>query len=145
MDKELEVLVPQSKTVTVAGEDIEIKPFKFRDFTTVSRAISNILEAMNGAEFGLATFLKAMGTCGDSVTDVLTVATRKTKSWVADLDMDAAFEIAVAVLTVNVSFFTQKVLPHVSQVSTLMGGTKKSDGTELSLGLSVEDTAIPTS
>jgi hypothetical protein len=146
MSDPITTLFPQGRTLKLNGEDVTIKPFKFKDFATVSKNVTKIVkDGLNLEEnknINVATFLHVLGNCNEEVSTIMCLATGKPRPWVDGLEMDDAFSLTAAIVEVNISFFTQKVLPRLGEMTSLFGGAKKSDGTESSSDSSAEGTAL---
>jgi hypothetical protein len=140
-DNDITKLLPAPVKVTVGEVELEIKPFKFKDFGTVSKHLGAILKS--DIKFDLQGFITVMGDHAEAVADILRIATNRTAAWVENLSIDDAFSIAAAIVEVNMSFFVQKVLPRVTAATSHL--VKPSHGEELSNHSSPTDTDGETS
>lgn len=112
----LEQLQPETVTVTVKGEEIEVHPFKFKQFLRVIRLVSELA--------GNIDVINPMGVFAvisekeDTFAQFLALCTGKPKTFFDDeeLGADEIFSLGAAIWKVNESFFYQKVVPELTRI-----------------------------
>lgn len=118
-DTQLEVLFPQGKTLNIQGQELTIKPFKFGKLPAVFKAMEPIaglffnLTVAGTNQISLISQLISEG--GDNIMDLIVIGSGKTKEWVEELETEEGIDLLTAIIEVNFSFFTQKILPKLTQ------------------------------
>lgn len=108
---ELELLADGGAvTVTVAGESIEVRPFKVRQLPAVMQAGQPFFTA---ARTGTLDVMGLLGEHPAAVVDCTAVALGRPREWVEELDVDDLVRLAGAVVRVNLDFFVRRVLPAI--------------------------------
>lgn len=119
VQKELEVLFPQGKQITVKGETLNVTPFKLGElpklFKIVEPIFGSIQELTNLGSNKALLFTSLMSKDGESFILLASMGIRKPVEWVNDLDLDEAADVLLTVIEVNLSFFVQKVLPNLNE------------------------------
>jgi len=126
-DITLETLFPTGKEVTINGETLTIKPFRFGDLSKVFKAADPILgtlfTALSSGTTQFEAISKVMSEAGDNVVDLMIIGSKQPRSWVEDLDMEEGINLFISILEVNADFFVRKVLPGLNnRIEKLTGG-----------------------
>lgn len=118
--QQIEQMFPQSKEVAVKGDTLVIKPFGFGQFP-------KLIKILKGANFG-AGQTETTGTAiveatakldvidmltenADVVLDICALASRKPRDWFDDVPAEEGVALAMAILSVNVDFFVNRLQP----------------------------------
>jgi hypothetical protein len=144
--QELNVLFPDDGKMTVAGEEITIRPFKFRQI----KALLGLAEKFQGrqlpeafldgegklvkpeaSKFTFGELVKLVNANKEVVTEAIAIAAGKDNNWVDDLDQDVLIKLLALIYKVNVDFFTTQVLPLLEpllagqpKLKEVLGGLK---------------------
>lgn len=116
---ELKVLFPEEFTIKVAekgGEEVIIKPFKFRKIFKVIDIIAGIAEQMASGGTEAEAVMKFLTQSEDRIFQILSLALNKPVEWFDDLEGDTGADIMVKVFQVNKSFFESKLLPLLQEM-----------------------------
>lgn len=110
---DLEKLLPTFPVVKVGGKEITIRTMKVKQLAAVLKAAApfmGLLKSKPGSEdlLGLVA-----GNLPGAVT-MVAVLTDQSEDWVGDLDVAELVELFSGLLEVNLDFFTQRVLPLLS-------------------------------
>jgi len=118
---ELEVLVPPTVELTIAGETLTLAPLKVGQLPAFLRAAGPILSKLSAPEID---WLALLGMRGDDLLTALAIVAGKPRVWVDELAADEAILLAAKVLEVNADFFTRTVLPQLDGLfpQGLIGG-----------------------
>lgn len=112
---ELATLVDTSQALEVAGERLELTPLKMRQVPAFQVAITPIVAAMpavnlqEGFDFG--RLQKALLDHVDAAMQAVALMARRDLEWVAELDPDEFLKLAMACFLVNLTFFTDRLVP----------------------------------
>jgi hypothetical protein len=95
--------------VQIAGEALTIKAFRLRQLSGVMQCVSELsarglIERDGERDFN---FAKMLLNGGDSLIEILRIATGKELSWVENLDPLEAVTLCKAVWSANLNFFTR--------------------------------------
>lgn len=110
---ELEQLAPQPVTVRAGGREIAITPIRVRELAAFSKAVRPLAADM-AAGGDIASLLAAHA---DAVIEAAAIGARVERGFVLDLGLEELFDLASAVLTVNLDFFVHRLLPKVAAAS----------------------------
>lgn len=110
---ELEQLAPVPVVVQAGGRAIEITPIRVKELAAFTRAV----QPMAAAAAGGADIASLLAGHADAVIDATAIGARVERAFVLDLGLDELVELAGTVLTVNVDFFVQRLLPKVTAAS----------------------------
>lgn len=131
---ELQTLFPE-KIIKVHGEDLVLKPLTFGQ---LPKAIK-IVEKLGGlfeTTFKKSkvtdanTVMKFITLGGDDFIDLMCLGVGKPREWFDTLPMDEGISLTISFIEVNVSFFTQRVLPMMltatEQITSTYGQKRSS-------------------
>lgn len=113
--KELDkILDLEGETVEAGGEQINVKPFRLRQLSAVLRAVE-ALSALgvltrigeDGKTVSDFSFPRMLLRGGDSVIEILSIATGKTVEWLGELDPVEGIKLCAVTWRVNADFFTR--------------------------------------
>lgn len=120
----LSVLDSVSTELTIQNETFSIKQFKFlqslkvlnivKAHPEVMELIFSIGDETKEVDSLVNTFLQLADIAGDALVQIIQIVTGKDDDWMADLEMDDVLDLSLAVVKVNHTFFTQKLLPKAS-------------------------------
>jgi hypothetical protein len=123
MTDQLEVLFPRNIQVEVNDEQINLTPFKFGQINKVVKVATPMFGLLKTqvdlskteGEVGAQIMELVVTNGGDALSEVIQIATNKSKQWVDELDNDKVIELLVGIVEVNKDFFTKKVLPLIQK------------------------------
>jgi hypothetical protein len=118
----LEILFPESKTITIAGSKVTIKPIALEHFELFGRASSSLIEMLSSA--GVQQINRYAATHAAELRQVLKVSTSLGWRQRRRLPAAVAVQVMVAVVRENASFFGE-ALPRM--VEALNGAMSSSD------------------
>lgn len=131
MADQLEKLIPQAAVVLVGGVEIEIKPLTIGLIPKITRLVKGIPLSLDSEVIGSGEYwLGLIGEHGDSIIEVVAVASGQSKDAVSGLPIDDFVALAVKVVEVNADFFTRKVMPAASQALAGLTSLNSSSATD---------------
>jgi hypothetical protein len=146
--KEIQLLFPEGKEVTLKGKKFVVKPFGFGKFPKVLKLLNSIkvsdvedtaIEQMaKEGKINRASISKIMVDNGDVVVDMCSLAISQPRDFFDDLPGDEGLDLAQAIIEVNVDFFVGRLQP---KLLTVMSGLVESVGGVSSQGSSQPATA----
>lgn len=100
-------------TVEVGGEDIEIRPFKFKHLLKVVKYLSDLATDLPEIQddLGIVTLIASNS---DVIFNILKLAIEKDDAFFDELDADKGVELALAVWNINKDFFMVKIRPQLT-------------------------------
>ena len=107
---ELETLIPTGADVVIGGETLTIRPLKVGQLPAFLRAITPVMQQLNGGEID---WLALFGERGHDLLSAIAIAVGKPRAWVDELAADEALLLAAKVIEVNADFFTRTVIPKL--------------------------------
>lgn len=115
-ENQLTDLYPEGKTITVAGEQITIVPFKVGQLSKVFAAFSPIIQTITSNKDvpPVQLAINLMEANGEHFIKILAISCDKPIKWAEQLNVDDAVVLFSAVLEVNKDFFIRKVLPTIN-------------------------------
>jgi hypothetical protein len=143
--KEIELLFPQGKTITLKGKEHIIKPFGFGKFPKLLRLLKGIKvdyapksleETIEVAKEIAKTsvIMDIITDNSDRVVEVCELATNQKKEFFDDLPPDEAVMLLHAIIEVNTDFFIKRLQPQVlsalSSLSGSVGGMLSQDSSQ---------------
>lgn len=129
---DIEVLFP-GKTITIAGEEILITPFKLTQIPEVAKLVAKYVR---GADSESALDVpKMIEEAGEDVFSMMCVATGKSRQWLDDLSGADGMDLLSAIIEENADFFIRKVTPQMTAL-----GKRLTDGLKSSKSSSSTDT-----
>lgn len=155
---DMEVLFPEGKGVTVAGETLTVTPFKFGQLSKVTHLLAPIVRNLtacglvridtDGQKTSMAIaadwplrMVELMGEGGEDLLQLIAYAVGKPRAWLDTIEADQGIELGRAVVEVNADFFAKRILPMLQPKAA----ESPSDGDTSSASLSAQDTAEATS
>ena len=136
---EINILVPETLELDIAGEHIEVTPLRLGEFPTMLKAVRPFAAQLEAAP----DWLSLLAEHGEALLDSLSIACRRPREWVDGLALDEALKLAAAVFEVNADFFVQRVAPNVTELAERIG--RRLDGLMPPSDSSVQATASTTS
>lgn len=113
---ELQALQPETKTLTIKGEQIEVKPFKFKQLLSALKFLSNMISDINEYEDKTIQLFRLFANHPDDVIGILSLVSNREAKWFDDIESEDGIELAIAAWTVNADFFAQKVQPKLEKL-----------------------------
>lgn len=112
----LEQLQPETITVKIKGEEMNISPFKFKQFLRVIKLVSTL--AGNVDVVNPMGIFAVISEKEEIFAEFLALCTGKPKAFFDDeeLGADEIFSLGAAIWKVNESFFYQKVVPELTRI-----------------------------
>lgn len=135
-DELARVLNLEGETITLAGESLTVKPFRLKQFVGVLRCVGELFDngmsvvsrpvanpecqtcegtgdadgspctCLTKKDFREFNFGKMLLSGGDSVIEILSIATGKDSEWLGNLDLAESTKLASIVWSVNQDFFS---------------------------------------
>ncbi|MES9843231.1 MAG: DUF6631 family protein [Candidatus Sedimenticola sp. 6PFRAG5] len=136
---EMNILVPETLELDIAGERIEITPLRLGEFPAMLKAVRPFAAQLEEDP----DWLSLLAEHGEALLDSLAVACRRPRDWVDELALDEALKLAASVFEVNADFFVQRVAPNVTELAERIG--RRLDGLMPPNGSSAQATASTTS
>lgn len=112
-DNSFAALPPVATSIVIADETIDITPIKMGELPALSRAVQPLAAHLSASPDWLALIAEH----GDALIDVLVIAVRRPREWIATLQLDDAVRLASHVFEVNSDFFIQRLLPSVTDAA----------------------------
>lgn len=136
MTDELKTLMP-GQVLTIGGEEISVKPFKFKDLPAAAALIARYWAAFESlatadeidSNKALEVLPSLLIDMGDDLFSLIKWCTGKDRDWSGELDIDDGIALVLACIEVNFDFFTQKIGPSLSTLTTkIQAGALRSNG-----------------
>nr|WP_281720095.1 DUF6631 family protein [Nitrosomonas nitrosa] len=112
-DNNFSALPPVATSIEVNDETIDITPIKMGELPALSRAVQPLAAHLSASPNWLALIAQH----GDALIEVLVIAVRRPREWVATLELDDAIKLASTVFEVNTDFFIQRLLPSITEAA----------------------------
>lgn len=112
-DSELDILVPQTQALDLAGRHLVISPLVIGDLPAMLKAVRPFIAQLQGEPDWLLLLCEH----GQSLLSALALASRQPRDWVDTLALDDAITLAAAVFEVNADFFVRRVAPKISDLA----------------------------
>lgn len=123
---DLNDVIPQPMTVTLSGETLAVTPIKLGQLPRFAGAVAGIWHLF--AVEGEPDYLAILTQGGEDLLDALAIALNKPRAWVDALDLAEAIQALQVVIEVNGDFFTQRVVPALTQMRAALAGRSLSNG-----------------
>lgn len=107
---DLNALNPPPVVVQAGGREIAVTPIRVRELAAFSAAVHPLVAGI-AAGGDVAALLAGHA---DAVIDAVAVGARLDREFVLDLGLDELYDLAEAVLTVNLDFFARSLLPKLA-------------------------------
>jgi hypothetical protein len=130
----LETMIPFTQKVEVHGQEIEVRPVKVKQLAAVTRAMAPLKELFDLKTFDKNKVLAGAFEHAEAVARLTEVCTGLERNAMDEWEIDEMIDLFVAVLEVNLDFFTRRVFPSVSRgmgaisVGSKRAGAKPSTG-----------------
>lgn len=108
---DLDQVFPQGSDISIAGENLTVKPLKVGQLPGFLRAIGPVMTHLSGEAID---WLAVLGERGGDLLAAIAIAVGKPRDWVDDLAPDEAVLLAATVIEVNADFFSRQVVPRLS-------------------------------
>lgn len=108
---ELGAVIPDVVEVTAGGETFKLKRFSLGQLKYATAHAALITLLFNAMQDGKASPFEIITNGGDSVVELLAIATKKPVEWCEELGPDEGAELLLAVAEVNLSFFVNALSP----------------------------------
>lgn len=102
---------PTSVAVQLSCGALELTPVRLGELPRLLAVVRPFADAISAEPDWLAL----LGAHGDGVLELLAITTRKDRTWVNDLSLDDAVQLAASVFEVNADFFVQRVVPGITR------------------------------
>ncbi|MDO3530849.1 hypothetical protein Q3O93_02825 [Ralstonia pseudosolanacearum] len=135
----MDVFPPPPVSVAAGGECLDITPLRVGELPAFLRAVQPVASRLAGDIDWITLFAEE----GERMLDLVALAARRPRAWVADLPIDEAIVLAEALIAVNADFFVRRVAPGVSRMA--QGIATRIAGATPSSGSSAADTVTTTS
>lgn len=119
MDKVLDALVPEARTVDFRTERLALRPLTVGQLPALVRVAQPVvdavlaLEAAPGEQALVELALGLIANHGEAVIAAVAIAIRKDAAWVGDADTAEFLTLAIALFEVNRDFFVQTLGPRL--------------------------------
>ncbi len=117
MEKEVSLLFPEGKQVTVKGQTYTLKPFTFGKFPKVLKLFQGLQFLDDNKKLNIEDLVMANG---DKMVELAALALDEPLTFFDDVPMDEAIDIIKAVVEVNGDFFVKRLLPKVTGVTSAL-------------------------
>lgn len=121
---EIQTLFPGKEITLTSGEVIKIKPFTFGQLPKALK-IGQKLGAMLAELYSQGKFedqanvssnlMIIIGEGGEDLLDLIGLGIGKPREWFDNLQGDDGITLTIAFLEVNIDFFTNKMMPQLSE------------------------------
>ncbi|WP_175851871.1 DUF6631 family protein [Burkholderia cepacia] len=115
---DLDVLVPQTQSLEIAGQRLTISPLVIGELPVMLKAVRPFAEQLTGDPDWLALLCEH----GDALLAALSLASRRPREWVDALALDDAITLTATVFEVNADFFVRRVAPKVGDLAQSLNG-----------------------
>jgi hypothetical protein len=122
---DLQQIFPLTKTVLVQNEQVEVKPYKFRQILKAFGYLSEIVAELGyipditNAAVAAVFILGALGKHPDEIIGLLKLATNRDDSFFDEISAEEGLDLAMATWEVNKDFFTQKLKAKIESFGLL--------------------------
>ena len=118
----LKEVFPATITLTINGQEVEVKPYTFRHLLKAFGYLGKITEAFAyiplNNEINLFTAIAlGLGNNDDAVLSLVKLATDKDEAFLEGLSASNGLDLLTAVWQVNKDFFYQKLQPALKELS----------------------------
>ena len=115
---ELEVLFETRKTFSVNGEDITIRPFSFGELPIVIGLLKGVgsyfaLHQQRGTLNTVEGMMDVISAGGENLIQALALNVGKKRDWFNTVSPEDGVKLMEEFLVMNLSFFTNRVLPAI--------------------------------
>jgi len=117
--KDLDTLVPDEVYVTIKGEQIEIRPFKFLNLLKVLKILFKMMEGFSLELLDQFSIVKMLAENPDDMLKVFSLATGKPEKFFDDIDADEGVDVITTIYKTNQDFFVRKLRPKLEKLNAL--------------------------
>jgi hypothetical protein len=110
---DLERLFVQPVALDIHNETLMLVPLKVGQIPPFVRALSPILQQMQGKD---VDWLMLLGERGEEILDAISIACGQPRTWVNQLEADEALLLGAKLVEINADFFTRQVLPRFEAI-----------------------------
>lgn len=141
----LEKIAPIPVRVDIAGERLSLLPIKTRELPKLFKATKPVLSDLQkllaqfsassknaGKEIITRFLMDAPDQLAEALIQATTIAARKDRDWIDDLDLDELVTLMGKLIEVNVDFLSRRALPKFveaveSVTDNIIGRTQSTD------------------
>ena len=105
--------------VTLSGTALELTPIRLGELPRLLAVVRPLAEDITSDPDWMAL----LGRHGDAVLDLLAITTRRERTWINDLQLPDAVQLAAAVFEVNADFFVAHVVPSIQGAAQRLAPT----------------------
>ena len=116
---------PSPVVVTLSGGALELTPIRLGELPRLLAVVRPLASELSADPDWLAL----LGQHGEAMLDLLAITTRRERSWVNDLPLDDAVQLAAAVFEVNADFFVGRVVPGIQRSAEKLAPLLRNLGT----------------
>ncbi len=113
---ELEKIFDDKKSLVINGENIEISPLYLGEFPLMFKAIKPFVDKIGVNP----DWISLMVDHGEDLLEALSIASRRPREWINNLELDNAMMLASLIFEVNADFFIQRVVPSINTMTENM-------------------------
>ena len=125
---------PEPVVLTLSGQTLELTPIRLGELPRLLKVVKALASNLNSEPDWMALLAEQ----GEPVLELLALTTRRDRSWINQLSLQDAVQLAAAVFEVNADFFVAQVVPAIQGAAQRLAPTlrslTKSDGTAPSPG-----------
>lgn len=124
MSDELDIIDPQPESLTIDGEEMELRPLTVGRLPAFTRAIRPMMPFFQDGEFDVVDLLADHG---EDLIAAVAIASGRPSPWIEALDPINFVELATAAIQVNMDFFNRRLVPAIqAKASALSAGLPSS-------------------
>jgi hypothetical protein len=123
---ELQQLLGQPTLITIAGENLELKPITFGQLPAVLELVGPLLADLNRDGVDMVDLIMRHA---DRLLPLAALLTGRQREWIDALPLDEAAELIGTLIEINADFFARRVLPRLNARMDRLGGMSRSSET----------------
>lgn len=108
--------------VTLSGSTLELTPIRLGEVPRLLAVVRPLAEEISSDP----DWMTLLGRHGEAVLDLLAITTRRDRTWINDLSLEDAVQLAAAVFEVNADFFVAHVAPSIQGAALRLAPTLRS-------------------
>ena len=122
-ENELDILFDSRKTFVINGEEISIRPFAFGELPIVIGLLKGLgsyfaMHQANGTLNSIDGMFDIISAGGENLIQALALNVKKPRNWFDTVSPDEGVALMEAFLVMNLSFFTNRVLPAIKTLKS---------------------------
>lgn len=125
----LKTFPPEPVVLTLSGQTLELTPIRLGELPRLLKVVKALASNLNSEPDWMALIAEQ----GEPVLELLAITTRRDRTWINELSLEDAVQLAAAVFEVNADFFVAQVVPAIQGAAQRLAPTlrslTKSDGT----------------